>query len=59
MILQLTLSPELEVRLHDEAERRGDQAEESEDAEEFFRQPDADRPSNRPLFPTELRGISS
>lgn len=32
--------------------------EESEQAEELFRNLDADRTSNRPLFPPELKGIS-
>ncbi len=32
--------------------------EESEKAEELFRNLDADRTSNRPLFPPELKGIS-
>jgi hypothetical protein len=96
MALQLTLPPELENRLRQEAERRGQsseavvlalldqylppflderrraaaiamlqewmeedaRAEDSEEDEEFFRQLDADRTSNRPLFPPELKGIS-
>ena len=95
MILQLNLPPELEERLRQEAERRGEpseavamqildqnlppplderraaaiamlqqwmaedaQLEDSEAAEEFFRTLDADRPSYRPLFPPELKGIS-
>jgi predicted transcriptional regulator len=95
MTLQLTLSPELEERLRQEAERRGQPAEavalrlleehlppplderraaaiallrgwmaedaqagDLEGAEEFFRNLDAARTSNRPLFPPELKGIT-
>jgi predicted transcriptional regulator len=95
MTLQLTLPPELEERLREEAERRGQspeavvltvldqslppplderrkaaiamlkewmeedsQKEYREEDEEFFRNLDADRTSNRPLFPPELKGIS-
>ena len=95
MVLQLTLPPELEARLRQEAQRRGQptesvalqlldehlppplnerraaaiamlqewmaedaRAEDSEEAEEFFRSLDAARTSNRPLFPPELKGIS-
>lgn len=94
MTLHLTLPPELEERLRQEAERRGEPTEavalrlldenlpppderraaaiamlhqwieedthkeSSEDAEEFFRNLDASRTSNRPLFPPELKGIT-
>ncbi len=95
MTLELTLPPDLEERLRQEAERRGqptesvalrlldehlppplderraaalamlhewmaedDQAGDPKEAEEFFRNLDAARTSNRPLFPPELKGIS-
>jgi predicted transcriptional regulator len=95
MTLELALPPDLEERLRQEAERRGqptesvalrlldehlppplderraaalamlhegmaedDQAGDPEEAEEFFRNLDAARTSNRPLFPPELKGIS-
>jgi hypothetical protein len=35
-----------------------EQMDDSEEAEEFFRDLDASRTSNRPLFPPELRGIT-
>jgi hypothetical protein len=96
MSLQLTLPPQLEGRLHQEAQRRGQPAEvialqlldeylpppldehrtaaiamleqwmkedaqsevSEQEAAEFFQQLDADRLSNRPLFPPDLKGIS-
>ena len=95
MSLQLTLPPDLEERLRQEAERRGQpsesvalhlldqhlppplderraaaiamlqqwmkedaQREYTDEDEEFFRKLDADRTSNRPLFPPELKGIT-
>jgi predicted transcriptional regulator len=95
MTLHLTLRPELEERLRQEAERRGEPTEsvalrlleehlppplderraatltmiqkwieedanagDPKEAEEFFRNLDADRTSNRPLFPPERKGIS-
>jgi hypothetical protein len=38
--------------------REDAQADDSDEAEEFFRNLDADRTSNRPLFPPEFKGTS-